>query len=63
MCAICTLAQRHQRGRAGLASLSTTEQLTQTILFNSRPSAAADEKPEKQPSAPHPDSGRCEIDE
>lgn len=62
MCALCTLAQRHQRGRAGLASLSTTEQLTQTILFNSR-SSSSDEKPAKQPSAPHPDSGRCEIDE
>lgn len=52
MCTICTLAQRYQSRRPGLASLSTTEQLTQTILFNSR-SSSSEDKYTEQPSAPH----------
>ena len=53
MCAICKIAQRYQKHRAG-SMLPTVEQLTRTVILTAAnpPSEIADDQvsaPEKQP--------------
>lgn len=48
MCTFCNLTQRYSNRRQTLNALSTTEQLTRTILLNTQQQSSEDQRPENQ---------------